>query len=59
MWILFMQLVDMFVVVLPVLHKTGFGFMDVFFSLFPAGWNWRHSRLAVPTESFFQLSFPD
>jgi hypothetical protein len=35
MWILFMQLVDMFVVVLPVLHKTGFGFMDVFFSLFP------------------------
>jgi hypothetical protein len=34
-WVLLMQLMDMFVIVLPALHKTGFGFLDVVFSLFP------------------------
>ncbi len=34
-WILIMQLLDMFIVVLPELHKSGFTFMDVFFSIFP------------------------
>ena len=35
MWILFMELVDVFVIVLPFLHKGGFGFMDVLCSVFP------------------------
>jgi len=34
MWILFMQLVDVFVIVLPFARKTGFGFFDVILSLF-------------------------
>jgi hypothetical protein len=33
-WILLMQLVDVFVIVLPFFRKTGFGFFDVVLSLF-------------------------
>jgi hypothetical protein len=34
-WILGMQLLDIFVVVLPVLKKTGFGILDVLYALCP------------------------
>jgi len=33
-WVLFMQLVDIFVIVLPFLRKGGFGFLDVILSVF-------------------------
>lgn len=33
-WILLMQLVDVFVIVLPFFRKTGFGVFDVVLSLF-------------------------
>ena len=33
MWILFMQLVDIFVIVLPFFRRGGFGFFDLLFSL--------------------------
>jgi hypothetical protein len=33
MWILFMQLVDIFVIVLPFFRTGGFGFFDLLFSL--------------------------
>ena len=35
MWILFMELIDVFVIVLPFLRKGGFGFLDVICSLLP------------------------
>jgi hypothetical protein len=34
-WILGMQILDMFVVVIPVLRKQGFGFVDVIYALCP------------------------
>ena len=36
-WILFVQLIDIYVIVLPALHRTGFSpsIFDVFFSIFP------------------------
>jgi hypothetical protein len=35
MLIIFMQLLDMFVIVIPTLKKTGFGFVDVVYAVFP------------------------
>jgi len=34
-WIIGMQLLDMFVIVIPTLKKTGFGFVDVIYAIFP------------------------
>jgi len=34
-WIIIMQLLDVFVVVIPTLKKTGFGFVDVAYSICP------------------------
>jgi hypothetical protein len=30
-----MQLLDMFLITMPVLKKTGFGFVDVIYAIFP------------------------
>jgi hypothetical protein len=34
-WIIIMQILDIFLITIPVLKKTGFGFIDLFYSIFP------------------------
>ena len=56
-WILFMQLLDIYVIVLPSLHRTGFS--PSILDLLSRGRHRRHPRLAVLPEHRQVLPLPD